>query len=189
MNKNSVRQGGPPRTFQRTIDNLVLNQGMKGCNYAIAYEQYEEDSADPYLPSHIGRGSGSVRARCRCAGSSGPAEAAPAAAPAPPKIDTGDTAWVLASTALVMLMTAPGVALFYGGMTRSKKSLGTLMQSFIISALVSIQWVLWGYTLAFGPDIGGVIGRLEWFGLNGVGLTPNPIMRPPYRTRPSCSSR
>ncbi len=104
---------------------------------------------------------------------------APAAAPAPaapappPKIDSGDTAWVLVSSALVLLMTAPGLALFYGGMVRQKNALGTLMQSFIILALISIQWVLWGYSLAFGPDKGGIIGGLEWIGLRGVGQTPN----------------
>jgi ammonium transporter, Amt family len=97
-----------------------------------------------------------------------------AAAPAPPKIDTGDTAWVLVSTAMVLLMTAPGLALFYGGMTRSKNALSTIMQSFIILCLISIQWVLWGYSLAFGPDIGGIIGGLEWFALNGVGTEPYP---------------
>jgi ammonium transporter, Amt family len=101
--------------------------------------------------------------------------AAPAAAPAPPpKIDSGDTAWVLVSSALVLLMTAPGLALFYGGMVRQKNALGTLMQSFIILALISVQWVLWGYSLAFGPDKGGIIGGLEWVGLSGVGPTPNP---------------
>jgi ammonium transporter, Amt family len=100
--------------------------------------------------------------------------AAPAATPAPPpKIDSGDTAWVLVSTALVLLMTAPGLALFYGGMVRQKNALGTLMQSFIILALISVQWVLWGYSLAFGPDKGGIIGGLEWVGLSGVGPTPN----------------
>src|SRR5262245_6808710 len=82
----------------------------------------------------------------------------PAAAPAPPpKIDSGDTAWVLVSTALVLLMTAPGLALFYGGMVRQKNALGTLMQSFIVLALISVQWVLWGYSLAFVPDKGGII--------------------------------
>src|SRR5262249_53314484 len=104
-----------------------------------------------------------------------PAPAAAAApAPAPPKIDTGDTAWVLMSSALVLLMTAPGLALFYGGMVRQKNALGTLMHSFIILALISVQWVLWGYTLAFGPDKGGIIGGLEWAGLRGVGVEPNP---------------
>jgi Amt family ammonium transporter len=98
---------------------------------------------------------------------------APAPAQAPPKIDTGDTAWLLISTALVLAMTAPGLALFYGGMVRSKNALGTIMQSFIILCLISVQWVLWGYSLAFGPDKGHLIGGLEWLGLNGVGLEPN----------------
>ena len=101
-----------------------------------------------------------------------PPPAAPAA-PAPAKIDTGDTAWMLTSAALVLLMT-PGLALFYGGMVRTKTVLGTIMQSFIIIAIISVQWVLWGYSLAFGPDVGGIIGNLSWFGLNGVGLDPNP---------------
>jgi Amt family ammonium transporter len=104
-----------------------------------------------------------------------PAAAAPdaAAAAAPPKIDTGDTAWVLVSTALVLAMTAPGVALFYGGMVRTKNALSTILQSFIILCLISVQWVLWGYSLAFGPDVGHIIGSLAWFGLNGVGTEPN----------------
>ncbi|MGH7273926.1 MAG: ammonium transporter [Nitrospiria bacterium] len=105
------------------------------------------------------------------------ADAAPAEAPAP-KIDTGDTAWVLTSTALVLAMTAPGLVLFYGGMVRRKNALGTMMHSFIILCLISIQWVLWGYSLAFGPDKGGLIGGLEWVGLLGVGLDPNPDYAP-----------
>ena len=88
-------------------------------------------------------------------------------------VDKGDTAWLLVSTALVMLMT-PGLALFYGGMVRRKNVLGTIMQSFIALGVVSIQWVLIGYSLAFGPDIGHFIGSLSWAGLNGVGLTPDP---------------
>jgi ammonium transporter, Amt family len=90
----------------------------------------------------------------------------------PAKIDSGDTAFVLISAALVMLMT-PGLALFYGGMVRGKNVLGTLMQSFVAIALISVQWILFGYSLAFGPDIGGVIGSLDWFGLAGVGALPN----------------
>jgi len=86
--------------------------------------------------------------------------------------DSGDTAWMLISTALVTLMT-PGLALFYGGMVRRKNVLGTIMHSFIMLFLVSVIWVLWGYTLAFGPDKGGIIGGLEWFGLNGVGQEPS----------------
>jgi Amt family ammonium transporter len=100
-----------------------------------------------------------------------PPAGAPAAAPAPPpKIDSGDTAWVLTSSALVLAMTAPGLALFYGGMVREKNALGTIMQSFIILCLISVQWVLWGYSLSFGPDKGHIIGGLEWLGLNGVAM-------------------
>jgi ammonium transporter, Amt family len=84
----------------------------------------------------------------------------------------GDTAWVLASAALVMLMT-PGLALFYGGLVRPKNVLSTLMHSFFILALISVQWVLWGYSLAFGPTVGGFVGSLDWIGLNGVGTDPN----------------
>lgn len=92
-------------------------------------------------------------------------------------IDTGDTAWMLISTALVMLMT-PGLALFYGGMVRGKNVLGTLMQSFVAIALISVQWILVGYSLSFGPDINGIIGSLDWIGLNGVGIEPNPDYAP-----------
>lgn len=99
-------------------------------------------------------------------------EAKPEAAAAVAKVDTGDTAWVLASSALVMLMT-PGLALFYGGMVRTKNALSTIMQSFFIVGLISVQWVLWGYTLAFGPDIGGLIGGFDFLGLTGVGVEPN----------------
>ena len=84
----------------------------------------------------------------------------------------GDTAWVLASSALVMLMT-PGLALFYGGMVRKKNVLGTIMQSFVALGIITLQWVLIGYSLAFGPDKGGMIGGLEWLGLANVGLEPN----------------
>jgi Amt family ammonium transporter len=99
---------------------------------------------------------------------------APSPAPGPPKIDKGDTAWMLTSAALVLMMTIPGLFLFYGGLVRGKNALGTIMHSFIIVALISVQWVLWGYSLAFGPDRGGIVGNLAWFGLNGVGLEPNP---------------
>ncbi|MPL77108.1 Ammonium transporter [bioreactor metagenome] len=88
-------------------------------------------------------------------------------------IDTGDTAWVLVSAALVMLMT-PALALFYGGMVRTKNALSTIMQSFFIVAIISVQWVLFGYSLTFGPDVGHLIGDLSWAGLAGVGGEPNP---------------
>lgn len=97
---------------------------------------------------------------------------APALAADTPKVDSGDTAWVLISSALVMLMT-PALGLFYGGMVRKKNALSTIMFSFAILALISVQWVLFGYSLAFGPDVGHVIGNLNWFGLNGVGQMPN----------------
>ena len=101
-----------------------------------------------------------------------PPPSAPAAAA--PKVDTGDTAWVLTSSALVLAMTMPGLALFYGGLVRNKNVLGTIMHSFVILCLVSVIWVLWGYSLAFGPDVGGVTGSLGWFGLRGVGGEPHP---------------
>ena len=88
-------------------------------------------------------------------------------------INSGDTAWVLVSTALVMLMTIPGLALFYGGLVRRKNVLATMMQSFFVLCLISIQWALWGYSLSFGPDKGHLIGSLAWFGLRGVTMAPN----------------
>jgi Amt family ammonium transporter len=88
-------------------------------------------------------------------------------------IDSGDTAFMLMSSALVMLMT-PGLAFFYGGMVRGKNVLGTMMQSFMAVAIISIQWIVIGYSLGFGPDKGHVIGGLEWIGLRGVGMAPNP---------------
>jgi Amt family ammonium transporter len=96
----------------------------------------------------------------------------PALAADAPKVDSGDTAWVLASSALVMIMT-PALGLFYGGMVRKKNALSTIMFSFVIIALIGVQWVLYGYSLAFGPDIGHVIGNLDWLGLTGVGQAPN----------------
>jgi Amt family ammonium transporter len=88
-------------------------------------------------------------------------------------IDTGDTAWVLMSIALVMLMT-PGLALFYGGLVRRKNVLSTIMQSIFILALVSVTWVLFGFTLAFGTDVNGwgIIGGLDFIGLHGIGKDP-----------------
>src|SRR5437588_1017648 len=93
------------------------------------------------------------------------------------QINTGDTAWVLASAALVMLMT-PALGFFYGGLVRKKNVLSTIMHSFFIVCLISVQWVLWGYSLAFGPDKFHRIGGLEWVGLNHVGFAPNPDYAP-----------
>ena len=88
-------------------------------------------------------------------------------------MNAGDTTFVLMSAALVMLMT-PGLALFYGGMVRNKNVLGTIMQSFIILGIITFEWVLWGYSMSFGPDYGGIIGGLDWFGLKDVGMDPSP---------------
>jgi len=88
-------------------------------------------------------------------------------------INSGDTAWVLISAALVMLMT-PGLAFFYGGLVRDKNVLGTIMHSFVVISIVSILWVVVGYSLAFGPDHWGLIGGFDWTFLRHVGQTPNP---------------
>ena len=89
-------------------------------------------------------------------------------------MNTGDTAWVLMSTVLVFAMTIPGLAFFYGGLVRRKNVLSILMQCFIIMCVISLQWVLFGYSLSFAPDTGmGVIGSLKWAGLRFVGGQPN----------------
>nr|MBF0221623.1 ammonium transporter [Desulfobulbaceae bacterium] len=87
-------------------------------------------------------------------------------------INAGDTAFILAAAGLVLLMT-PGLALFYGGMVRSKNVLGTFMQSLIMISVISVQWVIIGYSMSFGPDISGIIGDLSWLGLNSVGSAPS----------------
>jgi Amt family ammonium transporter len=93
-------------------------------------------------------------------------EAAGAAAAAP--IDSGDVAWILTSSAIVLMMTIPGLSLFYGGLVRGKNVLSIFMQCLITAAVVSVTWVLWGYSLAFGPDHAGIVGDLSLFGLQGV---------------------
>jgi Amt family ammonium transporter len=89
-------------------------------------------------------------------------------------ISSGDTAWVLVSSALVLMMIVPGLALFYGGLVRRKNVLGTLMQSFILLVMISLQWVIWGYSIAFAPDIASLFGNLKYFGLAGVGGAAGP---------------
>lgn len=84
-------------------------------------------------------------------------------------MDTGDTAWVIVATALVMMMTPAGLALFYGGMSRYKNLLNTLAMTFVAYCLASVVWVMWGYTLAFGPDAGGIVGGLKHLFLAGIG--------------------
>jgi ammonium transporter, Amt family len=94
------------------------------------------------------------------------------------KVDSGDTAWVLTSSAFVLAMTMPGLALFYAGLVRTKNVLGTIMHSLVILCVISLTWILWGYSLAFGPDKMGIIGGLEWSGLMGVGGDPHPTYGP-----------
>lgn len=94
----------------------------------------------------------------------------PTSAHAGGEINSGDTAWVMASSALVMLMT-PGLALFYAGMVRRKNALATILQSFIMIALVGVIWVVYGYSLAFGSDHGSFIGGLDYIGLRGVSMS------------------
>ncbi|MFY9814620.1 MAG: ammonium transporter [Dehalococcoidales bacterium] len=89
-------------------------------------------------------------------------------------INSADTAWVLVSAAMVMLMT-PGVAFFYGGMVRRKNFLSTLMMCFVTLGLIGLLWVAYGYSLSFGPDKGGIIGGLNFVGLLGVGQTPSSV--------------
>ena len=83
-------------------------------------------------------------------------------------LNSGDTAWMIVSTALVMMMTPAGLALFYGGMSRYKNLLNTLAMTFVAYCLTSVIWVLWGYSLAFGPDVGGIIGGLDFLFLSGI---------------------
>lgn len=100
-----------------------------------------------------------------------------ASAAVAPSINSGDTSWILMGAAMVMLMT-PGLAFFYGGLVRRKNILSVLMQCFMILCLVTIQWVLFGYSLAFGPDIKGLIGSLRWAGLSGVGANAHAVYMP-----------
>ena len=101
----------------------------------------------------------------------GVAKLALAADAVAPVINTGDTAWVLLSAAFVFLMT-PGLAFFYGGLVRKKNMLSVLMQCFMLMCIITLQWVIFGYSLSFGPDMKGMIGSLSWAGLHGVGMEP-----------------
>lgn len=87
-----------------------------------------------------------------------------------PAIDTGDTTWLLIATAVVLFMHVPGLALFYGGLVSERNVISTMMHSFVSLLVITVVWVLWGYTLAFGTDIGGLIGSLDYLGLKGIGV-------------------
>ena len=89
------------------------------------------------------------------------------------QINSGDTAFVLICAAMVFLMT-PALGLFYAGMVRRKNVLGTIMQSLFMASIIGVEWILIGYSMSFGPDVGGLVGDLSWLGLSGVGAEPNP---------------
>lgn len=108
-----------------------------------------------------------------------PAPAAPSVEAAP-KIDSGDTAWMIVATALVMLMTLPGLALFYGGLAKRKDTLNTMAMSFVTYCIVSILWVVFGYSLVFGTDIKGIIGGTDKLMLSGVGVNSVSMTIPEY---------
>lgn len=95
-----------------------------------------------------------------------------------PTLNSGDTAWMMVASALVLMMLVPGITFFYGGLVRSKNVIGTMVQTFAILCVVSLIWVVCGYSLAYGPDRGGVIGGLDWVFLNGVGSSPHPVLAP-----------
>jgi Amt family ammonium transporter len=95
-----------------------------------------------------------------------------------PALNSGDTAWLLGASALVMLMVIPGIPFFYGGLVRSKNVIGTMVQTFAILCVVTLVWVVCGYSLAYSPDRGGVIGGLDWVLLSGVGESPYPLLAP-----------
>jgi Amt family ammonium transporter len=97
-------------------------------------------------------------------------ESSAVVAPAPPKIDTGDTAWMIVATAFVMLMTLPGLALFYGGLAKRKDTLNTMAMSFVTYCIVSLLWVIYGFSFAFGTDVAGIIGSAGKLFLSGVGV-------------------
>ena len=108
------------------------------------------------------------------AGQAQSAQPSPSAVTAPaapsPRIDTGDTAWMIVATAFVMLMTLPGLALFYGGLAKGKDTLNTMAMSFVTYCIVSLLWVIYGFSFAFGTDVGGIIGGTEKLFLSGVGV-------------------
>src|SRR3954470_20987774 len=95
-------------------------------------------------------------------------------------VNSGDTAWILTSTALVLLMTVPGLALFYGGLVGRGNVLATCMQSFVVFCIVNLQWLLVGYPLSFGSDVGGFVGGLDMLGLRGVGAAGAPAAAIPH---------
>ena len=154
---------------------LAITPGRAGAEEGTAPKPHKKDQekvADAKPPAAPAE---AVVAKEEPPAAAAEASSAAAAAPAAPKFDTGDTAWMLTSSALVLMMTIPGLALFYGGLVRSKNVLSTLMHSFFCAALISVTWVVFGYSLAFGPDVGGFIGSTAHFGLANVLGTANSV--------------
>ncbi len=160
-----------PRGDEPTAGLLACLGWLKGESMQFWKDCLEMTTMSKVLKSLVTLGMGGVALLAWPSGVRAEETAAAAAAPA---ISGADTAFVMIAAALVMLMT-PGLGLFYGGMVRRKNVLATFQQSFILLGVVALQWVLFGYSLAFGPDkLHGLIGGLEWAGLRGVGFDPNP---------------
>ena len=164
-----------PRGDEPTAGLLACLGWLKGESMQFWKDCLEMTTMSKVLKSLVTLGMGGVALLAWPSGVRAEETAAAAAAPA---ISEADTAFMMISAALVMLMT-PGLGLFYGGMVRRKNVLATFQQSFIMLGVIALQWVLFGYSLAFGPDkLHGLIGGLEWAGLHGVGFDPNPDYAP-----------
>ncbi|MBZ0156735.1 MAG: ammonium transporter [Alphaproteobacteria bacterium] len=150
--------------MKRLISIILLLIGLLSCTGLV----FAEEKALPTPPASPAAAEQASPAQ-PASPSTVPASA-DAAAPAPLKIDTGDTAWMIVATALVMLMTIPGLALFYGGLSKKKDSLNTIAMSFVTFCIVSTLWVIYGYTFAFGEDLSGIIGKPAKLLLAGVGV-------------------
>jgi Amt family ammonium transporter len=96
------------------------------------------------------------------------------------KLDTGDTAWMIVATAMVMLMTLPGLALFYGGLAKRKDLLNTIAMSFVTFCIVSVLWIVYGYTMSFGTDVHGLIGNLDKWMMKGVTVSSLTMTMPEF---------
>ena len=153
--------------MKKLLASLALGLGLLIGGTAVIAQTPAPAASAPAAEAAASAPAAPAAAAPAAAAPAAPAEAAPAA-PAP-KVDSGDTAWMLTSTMLVILMTIPGLALFYGGLSRSKNMLSVLMQVFVIFSLISVLWALYGYSLAFAGD-GNFIGGLDKIFLKGVGL-------------------
>ncbi|OTG72791.1 ammonia channel protein [Acinetobacter sp. ANC 4169] len=149
---------------------LSLSGALLGGSVAWAEEAVTAASTPAENVTVVETTDTSLTTNSELAAAPAPAEQTAAPAKEEPKLDTGDTSWILVSTALVLLMTIPGLALFYGGMVRKKNVLGTMAHSFVAAAIVSITWVVIGYTLAFGSG-NAFIGNLDKIMLSGITTT------------------